>query len=307
MRALTCRGDNTPAVDVVEVDEPNPESNQVVVDVEAVAVNRGELRLLSSRDAGWRPGQDVAGVVSVEAADASGPARGTRVVAWPEQAGWAERVAVPTSHVAPIADEVSFSQAAALPVAGMTALRALRVGGDLEGKSVLVTGGSGGVGRFAVELAANDGARVVAITSGPERAEGLTDLGAADVVPDIADADGPFDLILESVGGESLEAAVALIAPHGTIVVFGNSSGNEAKISFVDFRGKAGARIEAFFVYESGEPPTFGDDLRLLADLVARASLHPQIGLEAPWTEANEAFQALKDREVNGKAVLLVG
>lgn len=307
MRALTCRGDNNPAVDVVEFEDPNPESNQVVVDVEAVAVNRGELRLLSSREAGWRPGQDVAGVVSVEAADASGPARGTRVVAWPEQAGWAERVAVPTSHVAPIADEVSFSQAAALPIAGMTALRVLRVGGDLEGKSVLVTGGSGGVGRFAVELAAKDGARVVAITSGPKRAEGLTDLGAAEVVHDIEDADGPFDLILESVGGESLEAAVALVAPHGTIVVFGNTSGSEAKISFADFRGKAGARIEAFFVYGSGEPPTFGDDLRLLADLVARGYLHPQIGLEVPWTEANDAFRALNDREVNGKAVLLVG
>jgi len=307
MRALLCRGDNTPAVDIVEVEDPNPAGNEVVVDVRAIAVNRGELRLLSSRDAGWRPGQDVAGVVSVEAADGSGPAKGTRVVAWPEQAGWAEMVAVPTSHVAPIADEVGFSQAAALPIAGMTALRALRIGGDLDGKSVLVTGGSGGVGRFAVELAANQGARVVAVASSPDRAEWLMDLGADEVVHNVEEADGPFDLILESVGGESLESAIGRIAPRGTVVVFGNSSTKQAKFSFPDFRGKAGARIEAFFVYESGEPPTFGEDLQVLADLVAQGSLHPQVGLEVPWTEANEAFQALRDRKVNGKAVLLVG
>jgi len=307
MRALACRGDNTPSVDIVEVDPPEPTSNEVVVDVEAVAVNRGELRLLSSRDAGWRPGQDVAGVVSVEAEDGSGPAQGTRVVAWPEQAGWAEKVAVPSSHVAPIADQVTFAQAATLPIAGMTALRALRIGGDLDGKSVLVTGGSGGVGRFAVELAANDGARVVAVTSSPERGEGLKELGAADVVHQVEEADGPFDLILESVGGASLEYAIGLIAPMGTVVLFGNSSTTQAKFSFPDFSGKAGARIEAFFVYESGEPPTFGEDLQLLADMVAQGSLHPQIGLEVPWTEANSAFQALLDRRVNGKAVLLVG
>ena len=307
MRALACRGDNTPSVDVVEVNSPEPAGNEVVVDVEAVAVNRGELRLLTSRDAGWRPGQDVAGVVSVAADHGSGPAQGTRVVAWPEQAGWAEKVAVPTSHVAPIADQVTFTQAASLPIAGMTALRALRIGGDLDGKSVLVTGGSGGVGRFAVELAANDGARVVAVTSSPERSEGLKDLGAADVVHKVEEADGPFDLILESVGGASLEYAIGLIAPKGTVVLFGNSSTTQARFSFPDFRGKAGARIEAFFVYESGEPPTFGDDLQLLADMVAQGSLHPQIGLEVPWTEANDAFQALLDRRVNGKAVLLVG
>jgi NADPH:quinone reductase-like Zn-dependent oxidoreductase len=307
MRALICRGVNTPEVEVVEVEDPTPEDNEVVVDVEAVAVNRGELRLLSSRDAGWRPGQDVAGVVSVEAADGSGPPQGSRVVAWPEQAGWAEKVAVPTSHVAAIADEVTFSQAASLPIAGMTALRALRIGGNLEGKSVLVTGASGGVGRFAVELAANDGARVVAVASGPERAEGLTNLGAAEVVNDIAAANGQFDLILESVGGESLETAIALVAARGTVVVFGNSSNTEAKLSFADFVGKPGARIEAFFVYASGEPPPFGEDLGLLADLVARGSLHPQIGLEVIWTDANEAFQALHNREVNGKTVLLVG
>ena len=306
MRALANRGDGSPAVDLIEVPDPTPEDDEAVVEVKAVAVNRGELRLLSTRDAGWRPGQDVAGVVSAPAADGSGPARGTRVVAWPEQAGWAERVAVPTSHLASLAPEVGFAQGATLPVAGMTALRALRVGGDLAEGRVLVAGASGGVGRFAVELAAGSGADVVGVASNPDRAEGLADLGVAAVVHDIGDAEGPFDLILESAGGDSLETAITLVAARGTIVVFGNSSNSVSKLSFADFRGKPGARIEAFFVYESGEPPSFGEDLQLLADKVAAGELHPQIGLEVPWTEANHAFQALADREVNGKAIVLV-
>jgi NADPH:quinone reductase-like Zn-dependent oxidoreductase len=190
----------------------------------------------------------------------------------------------------------------------MTALRVLRLCGDLSGQTVLVTGAAGGVGRFAVELAAEAGAEVIGVTASSDRAAGLEALGASAVVHDIAGAGagGTFDLILESVGGASLEAAIDLVAPGGTIAVYGNSSNMPAEVSFGDFRGRAGARIVAFFIYESGEPPTFGEDLKLLADMVADGSLNPQIGLEAPWTEANTVFAALASREVNGKAVLLV-
>jgi NADPH:quinone reductase-like Zn-dependent oxidoreductase len=248
----------------------------------------------------------VAGVVIRAAADGSGPGEGSRVVAWPGQGGWAEQVAVPTTHVAVLAPEVTLSAAATLPVAGVTALRVLRRGGDLAGKRILVTGAAGGVGRFATELAAGGGAAVTAVTADPSRAEGLEALGAAAVVHDIDAADGPFDLVLESVGGKSLEAAVRLIAPGGTVAVYGNSSDSSAQISFGGFRGRAGARIEAFFVYESGEPPAFGEDLQLLADMVAQGSLHPHLGLQVPWTEANAAFAALAQRRVKGKAVLLI-
>jgi NADPH:quinone reductase-like Zn-dependent oxidoreductase len=306
MRALVNRGDGTASVDMAEVSEPIPAEDEVLIDVVAMAVNRGELRLLSMRDQGWHPGQDVAGTVAVGAADGSGPPPGTRVVAWPEQAGWAERIAVPTSHVAVLAEGVGLAEAATLPVAGMTALRALRIGGDISGGRLLVTGGAGGVGRFAVEIAAGWGAHVTAVASGADRAKGLGALGAAEVVEDIEAAADEYELILESAGGKSLEAAVKLIAPKGTVVVFGNSSNEESRISFGDFRGRPGARIEAFFVYESGEPPAFGDDLQLLADMIAADRLHPQVGLELAWTEANEAFRALGAREVNGKAVLLV-
>jgi NADPH:quinone reductase len=307
MKALVNRGEGALAVDLVDVADPQPAGNEAVVRVAAVAINRGELRLLAARPQGWRPGQDVAGTVVVAAGDGSGPEEGARVVAWPEQAGWAERVAVPTSHLGTLQDDVSFAQAATLPIAGVTALRLLRVGGELSGKRILVTGAAGGVGRFAVELASQSGAEVTAVAASPQRAGGLDAIGAHAVVVDIERAEGEFDLILEGVGGASLEASIRLIAPRGTILVFGNSSNSPAQVSFGDFRGHPGARIEAFFVYESGEPPTFGHDLQLLADMIAEGALHPQIGMEVAWTEANTVFHAVADRQVNGKAVLLVG
>jgi NADPH:quinone reductase-like Zn-dependent oxidoreductase len=306
MKALANKGDGGMHVEMVEVPEPEPRPNEAVVEVRAVAVNRGELRLLRARPQGWRPGQDVAGVVAVAAGDGSGPAPGSRVVAWPEQGGWAQRVPVPTSHLAVLAPEVSFAQAASLPIAALTALRALRIGGDLTGRRVLITGAAGGVGRFAVELAARAGATVIGVVADDSRATGLDELGVSGVVHDIDDADGPFDLILESTGGRSLEGAVRAIAPGGTVVMFGNSSDTPASISFGDFRGKAGARLVAFFVYESGEPPSFGADLQLLADMVAEGTLHPQIGLETSWSEADSVFEKLAQRQVNGKAVLIV-
>jgi NADPH:quinone reductase len=306
LKALVNKGDGGITAEIGDVPEPSPRPNEALVEVQAVAVNRGELRLLRARPRGWQPGQDVAGVVVEQASDGSGPPVGIRVVAWPEQAGWAEMAAVPTSHLAHLADHVTFSEAATLPIAGMTALRALRLGGDLAGKRVLVTGAAGGVGRFAIELAAGAGATVTGVTADEARAVGLEEIGAHRIVFELDDLEGPFDLILDAAGGPSLEAAVRLIAPGGDIVVYGNSSDTPAQVSFGDFRGHALARITAFFVYESGAPPTFGEDLQTLADMVADGRLHPQIGLEVPWTEANSAFEALANRQVNGKAVLLI-
>src|SRR5579872_1889007 len=134
---------NTPGgrepVAIREVAEPEPRPNEVLVAVHAFSLNRGELRLFQARPDGWRPGQDVAGVVLRAAADGSGPAEGTRVVARLDQHGWAERVAVPARSAVALTDEVSFEQAATLPIAAVTALRALRQGGALLGADVLVT------------------------------------------------------------------------------------------------------------------------------------------------------------------------
>src|SRR2546425_3546533 len=132
-------------LDLREVPEPSPAPSDVVVEVRAYAMNRGEMNLLQQRPDGWQPGQDVGGVISQAAADGSGPTVGTRVVGIADQGGWSQRVTVPSHRVAAIPESVSFEEAAALPVAGLTALRALGTGGPLLGRRVLVTGASGGV------------------------------------------------------------------------------------------------------------------------------------------------------------------
>src|SRR5207245_2791439 len=107
----------------------------------------------------------------------TGPPVGSRVVGMVDQAGWAEQVAVPASRIAVLPDSVSFAAAATLPVAGLTALRALRLGGMLLGRRVLVTGASGGVGHLAVQMAARSGAQVTAVIRNPQRGQGLSEAG----------------------------------------------------------------------------------------------------------------------------------
>jgi NADPH:quinone reductase-like Zn-dependent oxidoreductase len=126
------------------------------------------------------------------------------------------------------------------------------------------------------------------------------------LIADIGQAQGPFDLILESVGGASLTASLRLVAPDGTVVLFGNSSGEDSTVSFASFVGRPRARLYGFFVYESGEPPTFGSDLGLLAGEVAAGRLRPQVGLETSWRDPLGALEALRSRKVEGKAVLIV-
>src|ERR1700683_4319022 len=103
---------NTPGeaapVAVREVPEPQPAANEAVVAVHAFSLNRGETRLFQVRPAGWRAGQDIAGIVVRQAADGGGPAVGTRVVCLTDWEGWAERAAVPSHRMAALPDAVSF-------------------------------------------------------------------------------------------------------------------------------------------------------------------------------------------------------
>src|SRR5215831_15252121 len=194
---------NTPngkdPVEIREVAEPQPAPNEAVVEVRAFSLNRGELRLFQIRPEGWRPGQDIGGVVIRSAANGSGPEAGTRVVALTDNAGWAERAAVLAHRMAALPDNVLLEEAAALPVAGLTALRGLRHGAPLLGKRVLITGAAGGVGHLATQLAARSGARVTAVIGSRERAQHLR--GADEIAHSTGEAQGLFGLILESAGG----------------------------------------------------------------------------------------------------------
>ncbi|HZU57006.1 MAG TPA: zinc-binding dehydrogenase [Actinocrinis sp.] len=308
MQAMTPTGragGSGPSVVLAAVDQPRPRPNEALVKVEAYSINRGETFQLEAPRTGWRPGKDVAGLVVQAAADGSGPAAGARVVGHPPQGGWAEYVAVPTDSLAQLPDSVSAITAAALPLAGLTALRLLRVTGSLDGRRVLITGASGGVGHYFVELAAATGLETTAVSSRAERGARLLDLGAAHVVPTIDAAHGPFDVVLESIGGPNLPAALTKLAPRGTLIWFGQASRQPATLDFFDFfAGPASATIRHFHY---ADPDTgYGEDLRALVRLVAADRLHPEIGLVADWTETAEVLIRLRDRGVHGKAVLTI-
>jgi NADPH:quinone reductase-like Zn-dependent oxidoreductase len=289
MRALVGSPGSPGNVEFREVEPPQPAPDEAVIAVKAFAMNRGELSLLAARPAGWRPGQDIAGVVVRAAADGTGPKEGTRVVALTDFGGWSEQAAAKTARCAELPDAVTFEDAASLPVAGLTALRALRVGGSLLGKRVLITGASGGVGSFAMQLARDAGATATGVSS------------AADA------PDAQFDVILESVGGASLAGSLHRVAAEGVVVMYGNSSKEPTTIpGFPDFGGRPHAKLYAFFIYSSGERPSFGEDLGLLARLIAEGRLKPQVGATFAWTEFARAFDGLAARKIPGKAVLRI-
>ncbi|MFE3180405.1 zinc-binding dehydrogenase [Streptomyces violascens] len=290
-----------------EAPEPTPADDELVIAVEAYSVNRGETFQLDGQLdrtwPGWRPGKDVAGTVMRPAADGSGPAVGTRVVAHPPAFGWAERVAVASANVARLPDSVDAVTAAALPLAGITALRLLRAAGPVAGRRILITGASGGVGHYVTELAASSGAAVTAVAATPERGARLAELGANELVTSVAEAEGPYDIVLESVGGESLPAALARLAPGGLLVWFGQASRTPVTLDFFDFfKGPKQARI-AHFDYTSSDT-SYASDLATLVRLVEAGRLHPEIGSVRDWSRTAEVIADLRARKVRGNAVL---
>jgi NADPH:quinone reductase-like Zn-dependent oxidoreductase len=287
------------------VPAPEPAPDEALVAVEAYSLNRGEIFLLDTPRENWRPGQDVAGRVERTAADGSGPPAGTRVVAHVPAGGWAEQVAAPVAGIAALPGAVDTAPASTLGVAGLTALRLLRTAGTVSGKRVLLTGASGGVGHFVTEMAAAQGALVTAVSSLPERGERLVALGAAEIVGEVDDAEGPFDVVLESVGGPSLEAALARLAPRGTLIWFGQASREPATLDFFTVAGPATlAAIVPFIYWRIGASDA--DDLATLVRMVAGGHLHPEVGLTADWRETPAVLGALAERRVRGNAVLTI-
>jgi NADPH2:quinone reductase len=287
-----------------DLPEPEPEPGEALLEVRAFAVNRGELTLLRLRADGWRPGQDLAGIVIAPPADGGGPAPGTRVVAVAEWHGWAERIALPLTQLAPIADTVSFEAAASLPIAGLTALRGLRAGGPILGRRVLITGATGGVGQFAVQLALAGGARVTAQVSAPEREAEARELGAHEVCVELDEELGQFDLVLDGVGGELLVAALHLLAPGGAVVSYGMSAG-PSTLGFTDFRSAGGPYGKLIGLFHGYPQEERGADLGVLAGLVADGRLEPRIGSSRDWLELRQTLDDMRARRVRGRAVLL--
>jgi NADPH2:quinone reductase len=285
MRAIVATAEGPSWTERREVPPPAPAANEALVAVRAFAVNRGELTLVRRRD-GWQPGQDVAGEVLQPAADGTGPQAGERVAGLAEWHGWAEQAAVPAHRLAVLPEGVDFETGAALPMAGTTAANLVRAGGPLLGARVLITGASGGVGHIAVQLATLGGAEVAAVRSAADAPE------------------GPFDLILESAGGASLDGALARVAPGGTVLIFGNSSREPSTIDFTAMFGHEEATIRSYF--SARHEADAGRRLAMLLHLVAAERLQVEVGFRASWDRLNEAMDGLSERRFGGKAVLTV-
>jgi NADPH:quinone reductase len=291
------------------VDRPVLLPAQALVKVAAISLNRGEVRRSQTAAAGWRPGWDLAGTIETAAADGSGFPAGTRVVGFVPSGAWAEYVAVPTHAIAALPDSVSFADASTLPVAGLTALYALCKGGSLLGKSVLITGASGGVGYFAVQLARLAGASVTAQLRRGDLIEFVRVAGAhqAIVGEDLQSEFSPYDLILDSTGGTLLSVALATLAKRGTCVTYGTSADSTVTFNAQRFYGTGAATLYGFILFEElGQDPA-AVGLQRLVRLMAAGRLRSHIDVMKPWTDIAEVAQQLSDRQFIGKAVLQVG
>jgi NADPH2:quinone reductase len=282
-----------------DIAEPSLSEGQVLVAVTHVSLNRGDLN--DARSGRLAPGavlgSDVAGTITRTVADGSGPAVGTRVVALAAGA-FAERCAVDATALAPLHPTVDPAHAAALPVAGLAALQALRAAGLAPGKRVLVTGASGGVGHFAVQIAAHVGAHVIASVGSPGRGDDLTDAGANEIVIGLDGIHELLDIVLDNVGGSTLTGAWDLLAPGGSLQSIGWSSSQPA--TFRPYATVGPPKSLTSFLIDA----PVGDDLATLVTLLEAGHLTVDIGWQGSWNDLDQAADAMLGRTLRGKAIL---
>jgi NADPH:quinone reductase-like Zn-dependent oxidoreductase len=265
------------------------------------------LRRPKVRVRGW----DVAGTVDAVGADVTRFAVGDEVMGTAEQGSFAEFASTPADKLVAKPARLSFEQAAALPISGITALRSVRDEGKVRpGQTVLVIGASGGVGSLAVQIAKGLGATVTGVCS-TSKADLVRSIGADDVIDytreDFTDGTRHWDLIVDTAGRRPLSELRRALTAKGTLVIVGGDGGGRWTGGF--FRGVLRAPIVSLFVSQRlrGLATKIGQqDLVALSELVEAGTVTPVIDRTYPLIEAPDAIRHLAEGHAAGKIVITV-
>jgi len=284
-----------------ERNRPHPGPGEIAIDVRAIALNRGESRraVHGGFAEGFVPGWDTSGVISELGPGVDAPPIGTRVVARGLSGGWAECRLAHQDDIAVVPEHVDLGEAVTLATAATTALAVLTRNGTILGRTVLITGASGSVGQFAVQLARLGGAHVVATTRSESDRDLLLELGAHAVVTDLADAPRA-DLVVETLGGPSLVRAVNLLNAGGAVQSLGWSSGEDAVFPGLDALMRSGGSLQGFAIGER----RVGALLTQLIQLLQNGQLKTAVQMRRPWADLPETAAAVLQPGFRGKAVL---
>ncbi len=308
MRAVVALSNSPGDIALGSKDLPVRGQRELLIRVETISLNPGELRLPADRPA---LGRDFCGTV-VETFDGSPIELGTRVAGvLPGGGAFAEFAAVQSDHLARVPDNVSSAAAATLPVAGLTALLAVKKFGFLLGQNVLITGATGGVGHLAVQLAKAAGAHVTAAVRSPDRQEFARENGAEKVLVGPPDnrVQGNYSRFLDTVGGPHILLWLQQLARRGTCIAVSHHADTPndtvAPFHYVEFMQKE-LSLESFYLFDTFKASPPDDGLSLLLALTAKRIITPYIGAEGSWNDANGFAKMLFDRSVPGKIVLHV-
>jgi len=307
---------------VQDVAAPEPGPADLLVAVAAAGVNRADLLQRQGHyepppgAPAW-PGLEVSGTVLAVGADVAGWRVGDRVAALLAGGGYAEQAAVPADLALRVPDDVDLVEAAALPEALATVWSNLRAARLSPGETLLVRGGSGGVGTAAVQLAHALDARVIATAGGPERVARVAALGA-DVVldhrePGLADrvlaaTDGRgVDVVLDVLGAGGLAENLAALADDGRLVVIGLQKGRRGELDLGLLMAKRAAVVGTMLRSRPHEQKAaIMDGVRRHAwPLVASGAVRPVVHAVLPFERAADAHRLLEDGTAFGKVLLV--
>jgi NADPH:quinone reductase-like Zn-dependent oxidoreductase len=308
------------ALELKDIDKPVITDDAVLVKVRAAAVGKGDwltvrglpyiarMRYGLPKPKHPVPGFDVAGHIEAVGPNVAQLQPGDEVFGWCD-GSFADYASVPQSQLARKPTNLSFEQAAAVPISGFAALQALRdTGGVQPGQRVVVIGASGGVGSFAVQLAKAFGAEVTGVCS-TNSVDLVRSIGADQVIDytqqDFTRTGRRYDLILEMAGNRSLADLRRALTPKGTLVLVGGSGGRwfmgtGRTLRAVLVSPFVGQRLRSFLSKPRGE------DLEVLKELIEAGKLTPVIDRTFPLSETAEAIRYVGERSTQGKTVITV-